>query len=118
MRWPSILPWLDQPAADPSGRFVALAFAAPAWTGGRQVSDVWLLDVRSGALTQLPSMPAFVSLKATSIAWTHDGRLVLLGESGGRDVVAVWRPGGAGPASRRCACLSGLATATRSPPLG
>ena len=59
------------------------------------MSDVWLLDVRSGALTQLPGMPAFVSLKATSIAWTHDGRLVLLGESGGRDVVAVWRPGGA-----------------------
>jgi hypothetical protein len=38
-------------------------------------------------------MPALVSLKATSIAWTGDGRLVLLGESGGKDVVAVWRPG-------------------------
>jgi hypothetical protein len=95
LRWPSILPWLDQPAVDPSGRFAALAFAAPAWAGGRQVSDVWLLDVRSGALTQLPGMPAFVALKATSIAWSHDGRLVLLGESGGRDIVAVWRPGDA-----------------------
>ncbi|MBA2384810.1 MAG: hypothetical protein H0V68_09150 [Actinobacteria bacterium] len=98
LRWPSILPWLDHPAADPRGRFVALSFAAPAWTGGRQVTDVWLLDVRSGTLTQLPSMPAFVALKRTSLAWTDDGRLVLLGESSGRGVVAVWRPGGEAPA--------------------
>ena len=27
------------------------------------------------------------------MAWTHDGRLVLLAESGGKDMVAVWRPG-------------------------
>jgi hypothetical protein len=37
-------------------------------------------------------MPAFVALKRTNIAWTADGRLVLLGESG-RPLVAVWRPG-------------------------
>jgi len=92
--WPSILPFADRPAVDPRGRFVALAFAVPAWRGGgSQVLDVWLLDTTTGKLTQLPGMPAFVSLKRTDIAWTHDGRLVLLGESGGRDVVAVWRPG-------------------------
>jgi hypothetical protein len=38
-------------------------------------------------------MPAFVSLKRTSMAWADDGRLVLLGETNGKDVVAVWRPG-------------------------
>ena len=38
-------------------------------------------------------MPAFVSLKRTSMAWTDDGRLVLLAESSRREVVAVWRPG-------------------------
>jgi hypothetical protein len=38
-------------------------------------------------------MPAVVSLKQTSMAWTDDGRLVLLAESGRREVVAVWRPG-------------------------
>jgi hypothetical protein len=54
---------------------------------------VWLLDTRTRKLTQLPGMPAFVSLKFTSMAWTHDGRLVLLGESSRKDVVAVWRPG-------------------------
>jgi hypothetical protein len=94
MPWPSILGSRDQPAVDPRGRFVALAFAVPSWSGGaRQVLDVWLLDTKTEELTQLPGMPAFVSLKGTSMAWTDDGRLVLLGESNGKDVVAVWRPG-------------------------
>ena len=94
VRWPSILLRLDQPAVDPRGRFVALAFADPARKGaGRQALDVWLLDAETGNLTQMPGMPAFVALKRTSMAWTDDGRLVLLGESAGKDVVAVWRPG-------------------------
>jgi hypothetical protein len=92
--WPSIVGGLDRPAVDPRGRYVALAFADPAWEGGgTQALDVWVLDVRTGSLAQLPGMPALVSLKATDMNWTDDGRLVLLGESEGRDVVAVWRPG-------------------------
>jgi len=93
--WPSILWGRDAPAVDPRGRFIALAFADPAWKGGpEQALDVWLLDTETGRLTQLPGMPAFVSLKRTSMAWTHDGRLVLLAEDrSGRDIVAVWRPG-------------------------
>ena len=92
--WPSIVGGLDRPAVDPRGRYVALAFADPAWEGGgTQALDVWVLDVRTGTLAQLPGMPALVALKATDMAWTDDGRLVLLGESEGRDVVAVWRPG-------------------------
>lgn len=96
--WPRTVGGLDAPAVDPRGRFVALAFANPAWKrepGARtyQALDIWLLDTRSGRIRQLPGMPALVSLKDTSMAWTDDGRLVLLGESGGRDVVAVWRPG-------------------------
>jgi hypothetical protein len=51
--------------------------------------DVWLLDTQTARLTQLPGMPVIVPLKATSIAWSTDGRLVLLSD----DVVAVWRPG-------------------------
>lgn len=85
---------LGQPAVDPRGRFVVLEFADPSWNlTGKQVLDEWLLDTRTGRLTQLPGMPALVSLKRTSTAWTADGRLVLLAESGGRDLVAVWRPG-------------------------
>jgi hypothetical protein len=38
-------------------------------------------------------MPAFVALKFTSMAWTGDGRLVLLGERDGKGFVGVWRPG-------------------------
>lgn len=94
LRWPSILTGIDRPAVDPRGRLVALAFAVPAWQGGaKQALDVWLLDTRTGSLGQLPGMPAFVSLKATSMAWTADGRLVLLAESGGKEIVALWRPG-------------------------
>lgn len=92
--WPSILIWLDEPAVDPQGRFVALSFASPAWEGGsRQALDVWLLDTQTGKLTQVPGMPAFVALKGSSMAWTPDGRLVLLAHSDRRDMVAVWRPG-------------------------
>ncbi len=54
---------------------------------------MWILDTKTRKLTQLPRMPAFVSIKHTSMQWSDDGRLVLLGESNGKDVVAVWRPG-------------------------
>jgi hypothetical protein len=92
--WPSILAGLDQPAVDLQGRFVALAFANPSWTSGAgQAFDVWALDTKTGKLTQLPGLPAFLALKSTNMAWTPDGRLVLLAESGGKDMVAVWRPG-------------------------
>jgi hypothetical protein len=90
--WPQTIGRLDAPAADPRGRYVAVAFANPAWAGGQGL-DVWLLDLATAKLTHLPSMPALVALKQTSMAWTNDGRLVLLSESGGKDVVAVWRPG-------------------------
>jgi len=40
-------------------------------------------------------MPAFVDLKFTSMEWTGDGRLVVLGETDGKGFVAVWRRGDA-----------------------
>jgi hypothetical protein len=98
LTWPSILAGLDEPAVDPRGRYVALAFADPAWQG-RQALDVWILDTATGKLEQLPGVPAIVALKRTSMAWTADGRLVLLAQPldrdnrAGPDVVAVWRPG-------------------------
>ncbi len=92
--WPSTIGGLDAPAVDPRGRYVALAFANPAWRGGpQQALDVWLLDTRTGGLKQLPDMPALVSLKRTSMAWTDDGRLVLLGARLETEFVAVWQPG-------------------------
>jgi hypothetical protein len=79
---------------DPRGRYIALEFGDPAWhLSGTQVLDVWVLDTVTAKLTHLPGMPAFVHLKATSMAWTHDGRLVLLGEDDDGGFVGVWRPG-------------------------
>lgn len=94
LRRPSSLDHRAEAVVDPRGRFVALAYGNPAWAGGgQQVVDTWVVDTRSGELRQVPSMPAFVSLKRTNMAWTVDGRLVLLAENEGRKVVAVWRPG-------------------------
>ena len=96
LAWPSVLSRLDAPSADDQGRRIALAFADPAWQGGaQQAMDVWILDTRTGSLTHLPGMPTFVDLKFTSMDWTSDGRLVVLGEANHNGFVAVWRPGAA-----------------------
>jgi hypothetical protein len=92
--WPSILENLETPQVDVRGRYVALPFADPSYNlTGNQVLDVWILDTITGKLVHLPSTPAYVSLKGTSLAWTLDGRLVLLGEEDERAFVGVWRPG-------------------------
>lgn len=99
LAWPSSLGWGLGATVDPRGRLVVLDFGDPAWKrSAKQVLDLWVLDTKTGKLTQLPSMPAFVALKFTNVAWTDDGRLVLLAErspseSGGTGIVAVWRPG-------------------------
>jgi len=95
--------WDGQPAVDPRGRFVALVYGTPTWStstlpkgwkgGPLQVLDVWILDTETAKLTQLPGMPAFMAIKRSDVAWTDDGRLVLLGYTNGENVVAVWRPG-------------------------
>jgi hypothetical protein len=94
LRWPSEIGGTDQAAVQANGGLIALAFSDPAYHGGgTQVTDVWLLDPTTRRFRHLPDMPAAVSLKFTSMSWTSRGRLVMLAETGGRDVVAVWRPG-------------------------
>jgi len=84
----------DDAPVDPNGGSIALGFSDPAYQGdGTQVTDVWLLDAASGAFNQLPDMPAIVSLKRTSWAWTTDGRLVFLAETVDGTVVGVWKRG-------------------------
>jgi hypothetical protein len=85
---------LDEAAVHPRRGLAALSFSDPAYEfGGTQVTDVWLLEPASRNLRHLPDMPAAVSLKSTSMTWTSDGRLVMLAETGQRNVVAIWRPG-------------------------
>jgi hypothetical protein len=92
----------DEAAVDPSGKLIALGFSDPAYrSGGTQVTDLWLLDTETGDFRHLPDMPAIVSLKFTSWAWTRDGRLVLLAASDGVTVVGVWKPGDERIAVRR-----------------
>jgi hypothetical protein len=86
----------------PDGRWIAISYESPAWPGPRQRMDVWLLDTRSLRWSHVPSMPVPVTLKATDLAWSPDGRLVMLGTfdaTGDKDmqetidILAVWRPG-------------------------
>ncbi len=95
LRWPGSTGDIDEATVDPSGRLVVLESGNPSWFGGgQQVLDLWLLDTRTAKLSHVPGMPAFVALKFTSMAWSDDGRLVLLVRTGnGNEVVAVWRPG-------------------------
>jgi hypothetical protein len=92
--WPSQIGGRDEAAVHAKGGLIALAFSDPAYEGsGTQVTDIWLLDPTTRRFQHLPDMPAAVSLKFTSMAWTPDGQLVMLAESARRHVVAVWRPG-------------------------
>lgn len=89
--WPSKLRYLDGILPQPHGTLVAVGFADPSTSP--QSSDIWILDRASGRFTHLPGMPAYLSLKFSSMAWTSDDRLVLLVERDERPVLAVWKPG-------------------------
>jgi hypothetical protein len=98
LAWPSRIGGTDQAVVRPHGRLIALDFADAAYGGGgTQVTDVWLLDPATRHFRHLPDMPAAVNLKFTSMAWTSDGRLVMLAQTNGpqgpRNLVAVWKPG-------------------------
>jgi hypothetical protein len=89
----------DEAAVGPGAQRIAVSFGDPAYElSATQITDVWLLDPGAGRWQQLPAMPAEVALKFTSMAWTGDGRLVMLAHTptsgaAAHDVVAVWRPG-------------------------
>jgi hypothetical protein len=81
--------------ASPGGRLLAVEFADVSW--GRvkgQVSDIWLLELRTRRWRRLPGMPLITAVKFMSMGWTGDGRLVLAGDFDRfGEALAVWRPG-------------------------
>ena len=97
--WPSTLPHFGYrflPA--PHGPLVAVAFGTPAYKSDRghssiDASDIWLLNTRTATFTQLPGFPILDYLKQSGIAWTADGRLIMVAQGGGRTTIGVWRPG-------------------------
>jgi hypothetical protein len=95
LSWPSPLQGGTHIAAvHPNGRDIAVGFhglAAP----GEEGYDLWLLDTATRRWQHLPDLPAAdVAAKATDLAWTGDGRLVVLTTTASLgQVVAVWRPG-------------------------
>ena len=95
VRRPSRVGSVGDSLLSPDRRLLAMEFGDPAWEGGpTQLMDVWVLDLRTRRWRQLPGMPLLVALKFTSMAWTGDGRLLLLGSFDGvGDALAVWRPG-------------------------
>jgi hypothetical protein len=96
LRWPSTLHFGYRVLPEPHGSLVAVEFADPAYLySGRQVSDVWLLDPRTGAFTHVPGFPILEHLKFSDVAWSSDHRLVVVAQGGGRTAIGVWRPGSA-----------------------
>jgi hypothetical protein len=93
LSWPSELTWSVTARVQPSGKAMAIELADPAYPGPAQALDVWLLDPSTSRLTEVPDMPAEVSLKFSDEQWTADGRLVFLGVTGDHNFVGVWRPG-------------------------
>jgi hypothetical protein len=95
IRRPSRVGSVGDSLLSPDRRLLAMEFGDPAWEGGpTQLLDVWVLDLRTRRWRQVPGMPMLVALKFTSMAWTGDGRLLLLGSFDGvGDALAVWRPG-------------------------
>ncbi len=73
----------------PDGRYLAIPFKSPL-----QVFDIWVLDTEALQWTRVPSTPVTAFVKATTIAWVPDGRLVILLtlEPAGHQL-ATWTPG-------------------------
>jgi len=81
--------------ASPDGRLLAIGFVDLSWTRVHgQVTDIWLLDLRTRRWRHLPGTPLITGVKFMSMQWTADGRLVLAGDfERFGEALVVWRPG-------------------------
>jgi hypothetical protein len=95
--------WAGFGQPSPDGRLLAVEFVDVSWSRVKgQVSDIWLLDLRTRRWRRLPGMPLITAVKFMSMEWTDDGRLVLVGDFDRfGEALATWRPGQDHPAIRR-----------------
>ena len=95
--WPSRLHFGYEVFPEAAGPLVAIDFADPAYpppprqTTG-QAADLWVLDTRNGHFTHLPGFPSLEAIKLSGIAWTRDGRLIVVAHER-HTVLGLWRPG-------------------------
>jgi hypothetical protein len=87
--------WAGSGLPSPDGRLLAVEFVDASWSRVKgQVSDIWRLDLRGRRWRRLPGAPLITAVKFMSMAWTGDGRLVLVGDFDRfGEALAVWRPG-------------------------
>jgi hypothetical protein len=71
---------------------------------------VWLLDTRTARLEHVPGFPILEHLKFSGLAWTADGRLVVVAQGGGRTALGLWRPGERTLRVRPLPALEGFST--------
>jgi hypothetical protein len=93
--WPSRLRGGTHAASiHPNGRDIVVGFHGLA-SRAEAGYDLWLLDTVTRRWQHLPDLPAAdIAAKDIDLAWTRDGRLVVLtGTATLGQVVAVWRPG-------------------------
>ncbi|MGI8714397.1 MAG: hypothetical protein ACR2NR_14720 [Solirubrobacteraceae bacterium] len=76
-----------------TGTFADPAYPPPPRETIAQASDIWLLNTATDTLSHLPGFPILTALKASGIAWTAAGRLVIISVGGGRTGIAIWRSG-------------------------
>lgn len=83
----------DLALVSPDGTSMLFRFGDPACPGPAQCLDLWLLNLQGLRWTHFPLMPTYASLKATSVDWLPDGRVVLAGVFDGVGGAAlVWSP--------------------------
>lgn len=83
----------DLALVSPDAKSMLFRFGNPACPGPAQCLDLWLLNLQDLRWTHFPLMPTYASLKATSVDWLPDGRVVLAGAFDGIGGAAlVWSP--------------------------
>jgi len=100
LRWPGSPGFSGYRAIpSPDGRHVAVEFLDPFYPPAGapiadQAADVWLLDTRTAAFSEIPGLPIREAIKFSGVAWTPRGQLVIVAAGDrGSATLGLWQPG-------------------------